>query len=1073
MDPFSILVGSAGLADVSFRIISYLATIRSASAKIQDELTILSQEISSLIAVNETRNLAMLLQQSKGHVEQLETLLNAVIGSNGPQVAGKLDGLRKTIRKQGRDGEIMQLRQRIANHQAGIQILLNALTLASTLKSHTARDRAVGNLSENLRRQNTKMQIRLNSLRRELRGGRNSDSLCSSLGCADAVASLIRFNEHFDMPQNVSSYYTGRHKELEQLKATLNVGLTPEHQGYQKRFVIYGLGGSGKTQFCCNFWGVFWVDGSSYANIQHSYARIARIGGVEANENAAKAWLSSLQQPWLLLIDNADDPEMDVVRCLPAGERGVILITTRNPTSKQYGTEGSRFFHFDQLETQEASDLLLAAAVCPRPWGVILGYLPLALIHAGKAILDQLCSLTDYPEYYERTWNRVRRSRSTRTRSRAREANDHGDASSNLRVYSSYEMIYVGLESRSDQRSRDALDLLRMFSFYWENIEYDLVRAAATNPQQEREETQARREQTIQQQQPLSSLLPGPRARTWAWIAGPYQWIATMADRRTRPSATLPDLLRDEDDQPFDEDRLRGALSLLVRLGMVTLHEENNSYWMHPMVHTWVRQRPETSTAEQALWCQAAATALAQSICFHAPRGSTAQDERHKRQVYPHVEHVRKCQAEVEARLAENQRRGRRPWHQTMYLCLLPPQQGLRRPHQAVEVAKFSLVYLQCGQYAQAEELQRQVKEYIFARSGPESEHGITIARLLSKTYALQTRNNEARALQYRVLNAAVRFYGPDHPLTLQIMDDLGAICLAGSRLQEAYCLHQAVVRKLSQLDGFGPQHETTCAAVQSLAHVEHRYLEHEKAFELQSRAYEGLRRILGPTHPQTLEAQDNLASSYGFLGEAHLPLALQLSEEVLQIRTQTLGREHPLTLQSTLTVAKIQTAMDRFAEAEQLFLDGLPVAERNLGPNHLGTLAARTWLGHLYWRQERHSEAQAIWIDVISKQRYEQSRRADGEHTDRIQAMWFLLHSYEDQGRVDDALQISEEITQLLYDFGGEGLGPKHKLWGHLQKKRESLLRWKRLGSRPDVDGGGGGGTPVRLKKVVKDFTF
>ncbi|RAH48301.1 tetratricopeptide repeat domain-containing protein [Aspergillus brunneoviolaceus CBS 621.78] len=1073
MDPFSILVGSAGLTDVSFRIISYLATIRSASAKIQDELTILSQEISSLIAVNETvedcwhswhdpssfdilandeahvtdvwKNLAMLLQQSKGHVEQLETLLNAVIGSNGLQVAGKLDGLRKTIRKQGRDGEFMQLRQRIANHQAGIQILLNALTLCS----HTAKDRAVGNLSENLRRQNTKMQIRLNSLRRELRGGPNSDSLCSSLGCADVVASLIRFNEHFDMPQNVSSYYTGRHKQLEQLKATLSGGLTPEHQGHQKRFVIYGLGGSGKTQFCCkfaqdnrkHFWGVFWVDGSSYVNIQHSYARIARIGGVEANENAAKAWLSSLRQPWLLLIDNADDPEMDVVRCLPAGERGVILITTRNPTSKQYGTEGPRLFHFDQLETQEASDLLLAAAVCPRPWGVstgqyadriaqILGYLPLALIHAGKAILDQLCSLTDYPEYYERTWNRVRRSRSTRTRSRAREANDHGDASSNLRVYSSYEMIYVRLESRSDQRSRDALDLLRMFSFfYWENIEYDLIRAAATNPRQEREETQARREQTIQQQQSLSSLLPGPRARTWAWIAGPYQWIATMADRRTRPSATLPDLLRDEDDQPFDEDRLRGALSLLVRLGMVTLHEENNSYWMHPMVHTWVRQRPETSTAEQALWCQAAATALAQSICFHAPRGSTAQGERHKRQIHPHVEHVRRCQAEVEARLAENQRRGRRPWHQTAYLYLLPPQRGLRRPHQAVEAAKFSLVYLQCGQYAQAEELQRQVKEYIFARSGPESEHGITIARLLSKTYALQTRNNEARALQYRVLDAAVRFYGPDHPLTLQIMDDLGATCLAGSRLQEAYCLHQAVVRKLSQLDGFGPQHETTCAAVQSLAHVEHRHLEHEKAFELQSRAYEGLRRILGPTHPQTLEAQDNLASSYGFLGEAHLPLALQMSEEVLQIRTQTLGREHPLTLQSTLTVAKIQTAMDRFAEAEQLFLDGLPVAERNLGPNHLGTLAARTWLGHLYWRQERHAEAQAIWIDVISKQRYEQSRRADGEHTDRIQAMWFLLHSYEDQGRVDDALRISEEITQLLYDFGGEGLGPKHKL--------------------------------------------
>ncbi|PYH87100.1 hypothetical protein BO82DRAFT_271769, partial [Aspergillus uvarum CBS 121591] len=644
----------------------------------------------------------------------------------------------------------------------------------------------------------------------------------------------------------------------------------------------------------------------------------------------------------------------------------------------------------------------------------------------------------------------------------------------NLSVYSSYEMIYVGLKSRSDRRSRDALDLLYMFSFfYWENIEFNLIKAAATNPRREREETQARREQTAKQ--PLSSVIPVPVAR--AWIAASYQWITTMADRMTRPSPTLPDLLRDEDDQPFDEDRLRSALSLLVRLGMVTLHDENNSYWMHPMVHTWVRQRPETSTAEQALWCHAAATALAQSIFFHAPRGLTALDERYKRQIYPHVEHVLKCQEEVEARFAENQRSVHRPWHQMTYLSTLP-QQGLKRPHQAVEFAKFSLVYLHCGQYAKAEELQRRVKEYIFARSGPESEHGITIALLLSKTYSLRARNNEARALQYRVLDAAKSVYGTDHPITLQIMDDLGTTCLAGSRLQEAYRLHEEVIGRLSELDGFGPQHEKTCTAVQNLAHVEHRYLEHEKAFELQCRAYEGLREILGPRHSQALEAQDSLASSYGFLGEEHLPLALQMSEEVRQIRTQTLGREHPLTLQSNLTVAKIQTAMDRFAEAEQLFLEGLPVAERNLGPNHLGTLAARTWLGHLYWRQERHSEAQAIWIDVISKQRYEPSKRADGEHTDRIQAMWFLLHSYEDQGRVDDALQISEEIAQLLYDFGGEGLGPKHKLWVHLQSKRKVLLRSKEQSSKSNIadgcgGGNGGGVTLVRPKKVVKDFTF
>lgn len=74
--------------------------------------------------------------------------------------------------------------------------------------------------------------------------------------------------------------------------------------------------------------------------------RLLKIGGVELNEIAAKNWLSNLQQPWLLLVDNVDDPEIDVMRVFPGGERGVILITTRNPTNKRYGTEGSRFFFF-------------------------------------------------------------------------------------------------------------------------------------------------------------------------------------------------------------------------------------------------------------------------------------------------------------------------------------------------------------------------------------------------------------------------------------------------------------------------------------------------------------------------------------------------------------------------------------------------------------------------------------------------------------------------------------------------------------------------------------------------------
>lgn len=54
MDSFFIAVRTAGPADISFRILSYLADIKKASSKIQDVITILSQKTESLLAVNDS-----------------------------------------------------------------------------------------------------------------------------------------------------------------------------------------------------------------------------------------------------------------------------------------------------------------------------------------------------------------------------------------------------------------------------------------------------------------------------------------------------------------------------------------------------------------------------------------------------------------------------------------------------------------------------------------------------------------------------------------------------------------------------------------------------------------------------------------------------------------------------------------------------------------------------------------------------------------------------------------------------------------------------------------------------------
>lgn len=77
------------------------------------------------------------------------------------------------------------------------------------------------------------------------------DQLRETIDAAAKIASRP-LNKHFSLPQAVKSYFTGRVALLEELRATLDDS-SPGGYKPQKRFVVQGLGGSGKTQFCCKF----------------------------------------------------------------------------------------------------------------------------------------------------------------------------------------------------------------------------------------------------------------------------------------------------------------------------------------------------------------------------------------------------------------------------------------------------------------------------------------------------------------------------------------------------------------------------------------------------------------------------------------------------------------------------------------------------------------------------------------------------------------------------------------------------------------------------------------------------
>lgn len=107
--------------------------------------------------------------------------------------------------------------------------------------------------------------------------------------------------------------------------------------------------------------------------------------------SSVKQWLSG-KQHWLLIIDNADDPALDVSQYFPEGVAGTVLITTRNPQCRQHATAGS--CRVDKMSSEDATKLLFKAALLEDTQSEgakkaasevvdVLGCLALAIIQAG------------------------------------------------------------------------------------------------------------------------------------------------------------------------------------------------------------------------------------------------------------------------------------------------------------------------------------------------------------------------------------------------------------------------------------------------------------------------------------------------------------------------------------------------------------------------------------------------------------------------------------------------------------------------------------------------------------------
>ena len=322
-----------------------------------------------------------------------------------------------------------------------------------------------------------------------------------------------------------------------------------------------------------SYWGVFWINATSDQTAEHSYKQVARSGNVDENVRAATTWLAGQMYPWLLVIDNADDPNLQIERYFPGGDRGHVLITTRRPALKHFGNVGQGFQQFDKLDEIEARDLLLKHAQEETPWGdvarsigraiaEVLGYLPLALVYAGKAIAEGMTTLAECIVWFDESWNKIRLASKMSGR-------DVDENSKN--VFAPYDAMLRNLEEEHSESAQDAIELLKLFSFmHNENISFDMLAKSARNPPAL--EAKMREEADRQQAQELIAKGVNTISKPKSWRHGLKNMIVSWAmwyEERLHFQVLLA-VLRDDKRQAFDIHRLRLGLSRLTQKSLVT-----------------------------------------------------------------------------------------------------------------------------------------------------------------------------------------------------------------------------------------------------------------------------------------------------------------------------------------------------------------------------------------------------------------------------------------------------------------------------------------------------------------------
>ncbi|KAL8861899.1 MAG: hypothetical protein Q9178_001768 [Gyalolechia marmorata] len=354
---------------------------------------------------------------------------------------------------------------------------------------------------------------------------------------------------HWTVYRTRNPLFTGRDDILRELEVTIRDVVKDSSSSKQYSVVI--------------------SDVSSTPSAKNDFLKIAKKLGIHAESmEEARQGLANVKKSWLLVLDNADDPNNDYQCYFPAGLLSVVILTTRNEDCHLYA---SRLVKLEGLPASDARELLLHTTNIPREqWNTyqddaqevatLLQSHPLALIQAGAYISRAHCRIAEYPRVFNRQRKRLLKFRPKQAQSR------YGD------VYATFEASASFLQVSQTKAAKDALQLLSMLGIC------------------------------------AASRLPLQRLFGEGWNGA--QGISSRNRSEDDGSlhltswhvSHLPSLL-EADPDAWDPFRLVEAVQLLKSLSLVSAHTHDNflSVSMHPLTNAWALDRL-AKAAQQNAW---------------------------------------------------------------------------------------------------------------------------------------------------------------------------------------------------------------------------------------------------------------------------------------------------------------------------------------------------------------------------------------------------------------------------------------------------------------------------------------